>query len=83
MGKHISSIELSPTLTLSTCTDGLWLYDTTRGMNLSMRAKTETEAFVEALDYYQGRLAEVEKAHAELQGMVEKFVQGLPEELLP
>ncbi len=37
-----------------------WLYDTTRGMNLSMRAKTEQAAFIEALMYYQKRLSKVE-----------------------
>lgn len=37
MGKHINSTKLTETLTLSECSDGFWLYDKTRGMNLSMR----------------------------------------------
>lgn len=37
MGKHTT---LTKTLTLSECSDGFWLYDETRGMNLSMRART-------------------------------------------
>lgn len=42
MGKHINSTKLTETLTLSECSDGFWLYDKTRGMNLSMRAKNDT-----------------------------------------
>lgn len=53
---------------------GFWLYDETRGMNLSMRAKTERDAFVEALTYYQEQLLEVEKAHEELTEKVDAFV---------
>lgn len=75
MSKQISSVVLSDTLTLSTCTDGLWLYDKTRGMNLAMRAKTDTGAFVEALTYYQNRLLEVEKAHKDLKSKVDAFVE--------
>ena len=74
MGKHISSVKLTDTLTISTCTDGLWLYDKTRGMNLSMGAKTETDAFVEAITYYQKRLSEVEAAHGDLKAKVDEFV---------
>lgn len=81
MGKHISSTKLSDTLTLSTCTDGLWLYDSTRGMNLSMRAGDERAALVEALTYYQGRLTTVEREHKELKGKVDAFVDQFVEKL--
>lgn len=74
MGKTISSTELSPTLVLSECTDGFWLYDKTRGMNLSMRAKTPTDAFVEALTYYQRRLSELERAYWDMKDKVDAFV---------
>jgi hypothetical protein len=73
-------VKLSETLTLCEYQNpkngsfGFWLYDKTRGMNLSMRAKTSTEAFVEALAYYQKRLTEVEKQHAELSAKVDVFV---------
>jgi hypothetical protein len=43
-------------------------------MNLSMYAKSKDAAFIEALHYYQKRLAEREKALAALQGKVEGFV---------
>lgn len=59
---------------------GFWLYDKTRGMNLSMRAKTETEAFVEALTYYQKRLKEVETELSSLQLKVNNFVCQFVEE---
>lgn len=70
----ISHINLTPTLGLSECHDGYWLYDKTRGINLSMRAKTPTDAFVEALGYYQRRLADVERDHKALSTKVDAFV---------
>lgn len=77
-------VKLSETLVLSEftfgCNHGFWLYDKTRGMNLSMQAKTETDAFVEALTYYQRRLAEVEKKHSELSKKVSAFVDQFTEE---
>ncbi|WPK37415.1 hypothetical protein [Escherichia phage AV123] len=39
MSKVINHKELNPTLSMSECTDGFWLYDDTRGMNLAMREK--------------------------------------------
>lgn len=74
MSKAISSVHLTDTLTLSECNDGFWLYDKTRGMNLSMRAKTESAAFIECISYYQKRLAEVETDHRALSEKVESFV---------
>lgn len=79
MGKHISSIGLTETLTLSEFSDGFWLYDNTRRMNLSMRAKTPQDAFVECISYYQKRLADVESAHRELMAKVDVFVEQFVE----
>lgn len=73
--KPISSIQLSETLNLSECRDGFWLYDTTRGMNLAMRAKTKDAAFLEALDYYQERLSQVEREYADLSAKINAFVE--------
>ena len=80
-------VKLSDTLDLCEYTSersgsfGFWLYDETRGMNLSMRAKSERDAFVEALHYYQDRLTEVEKEHACLAAKVDAFVaQFVPDE---
>lgn len=66
--------KLSDTLDLSDCLDGFWLYDKTRGMNLSMRAKTEQAAFIECITYYQNRLIEVESKLDSLQSKVNAFV---------
>lgn len=54
---------------------GWWLWDETRGMNLAIRAETERDAFVEALEYYQSRLAQVEAEHKELSKRVDAFVE--------
>jgi hypothetical protein len=77
-------VELSETLSLaefkSGGSAGFWLYDTTRGMNLSMRAKSATDAFVEALHYYQARLEAVEQAHTKLRAQVDAFVSQFAED---
>ena len=75
MAKTIHSWKLSDTLHLTECTDGFWLYDDTRGMNLSMRAKTSGAAFVKALTYYQERLKKVETDYHSLQAKVDAFVE--------
>ncbi len=81
MGRRaISSEKLTETLTLSLCHDGFWLYDKVLGMNAGMRGKTEKDAFVEALMYYQGRLKEVEQAYTELARKVDVFVSQFIEE---
>ena len=79
MAKCLKSTELGVNLTLSECTDGFWLYDGTRGMNLSMRAKTPTAALVEALEYYQGRLKQVEIDYRLLKGKVDIFLEQFEE----
>ena len=53
---------------------GFWLYDETRGMNLSMRAKSERAAFIEALTYYQQRLICVEGEQRVMSEKVNAFV---------
>ena len=74
----ISTISFNnDTLHLSECHDGFWLHDDTRGKNLSMRAKTPEQAFTEALDYYQGRLKEVETEHKLLTKKVDAFIDSI------
>jgi hypothetical protein len=80
MGKVIKHEVLTSKLALSECTDGFWLYDETRGMNLAMRAKTEREAFIKALEYYQDRLKDVESAHKSLTKRVNEFVSQFKED---
>ena len=80
MSKVINHKELSPTLSMSECTDGFWLYDDTRGMNLAMREKTEEAAYIEALEYYQERLKEVETNYKSLKSKVDHFISQVADD---
>lgn len=73
----IRRIKLTSTLTITECKDGYSLYDYTRGMNLSMRAKTEQDAYVDAITYYQERCAEIEKKKKKLYDSVNNFIESL------
>ena len=77
MGKAIKHIKLTDSLTISERNDGYWLYDYTRGMNLSMGAETQENAFVEALTYYQKRCAEVEQKKKKLYDRVNNLIESL------
>ena len=54
---------------------------TTRGMNIAVRAKTEQEACINALLYYQKRLKEVESDLESLDSKVQDFLAKLGIEL--
>ena len=81
MGNY-KAIFKNDTITLSKHIDknDFWLYDYTRGMNLSMKAKTERDAFVEALTYYQKRLLKVETDFKVLNDKVSTFVSSVVDE---
>lgn len=68
------------TLTKHPDKDDYWLYDKTRGMNLAMNAKTEQEAFILALTYYQKRLKTVETELHSLKDKVDSFINGFMDE---
>lgn len=71
----LSTILKTSTLSLNKDNNGeYWLYDYTRKMNLGMRAKTQEDAFIDAIEYYQDRLAEMETAYYTLSKKVETFV---------
>lgn len=80
MSKAIKTLKLSDTLELSQWGDGFWLYDTTRGMNVSMRVKSDIEALIEALMYYQKRLKIIEDKYKDISQRVELFVSQFPED---
>lgn len=80
MSKVLSQTKLNNTLTLSECNDGIWLWDDTRRMNLSIRAKSNTDALVKALEYYQKRLMKIEQEHADLKEKVDIFVAQFAED---
>lgn len=73
MAKFIRSIFKTDTLSLCECNDGFYLYDYVIGMNISMRAKTEHDAVIEALTYYQKRLQKVNAEYKDLYTKVETF----------
>ena len=74
MTKVIRTVFKIDTLSLHECEDGYYLYDYVIGMNLSMRAKTEQEALIEGLTYYQKRLKEVKLEYRKLSDKIENFV---------
>lgn len=74
MGKALRKVFKIETLSLHECTDGYYLYDYVIGMNISMRAKTEQDAYIEALLYYQRRLVEVKVDYKTLNDKVESFL---------
>lgn len=78
MSKCISHTQLTPTLELSECKDGFWLWDETSKQNLVTQAKTAQDALVTALEYALERCARIEKAHAGLVKKVEAFVAQFP-----
>lgn len=78
--KAIRNIKLTDNLTLSECKDGYWLYDYTIGMNLSMSAKTQEDAFIEGITYYQKRLKKVEDDFRKLNKSVSVFIDSVSDE---
>lgn len=79
--KAIKNRKLTDTLTMSECKDGYWLYDYTRSMNLSMKVKTEEDAFVEAITYYQKRTKEVEDKLNRFDKSINSFIESISDEL--
>ena len=79
MGKAIRIVFKIDTLSLVECNDGYYLYDTVVGMNIAMRAKTEQDACIEALLYYQRRLVEVKTEYKILNDKVESFLSKFAE----
>lgn len=79
MGKVVASFVVLPTLQLTEQTDGYWLWDTTRQMNLAMRAETAEGALIEAIKYYQNRCANVERTLNKLTEHVNHFVESVKE----
>jgi hypothetical protein len=78
--KAIRQIKYTDTLVLSECSDGFFLYDYSRGMNVVMRAKDETASLIEALIYYQARTNEVENKLTKLTTLVENVKSLLDDE---
>lgn len=80
MGKVIKLVVKTENMQLHECVDGFWLYDETRGMNLAMKAKSEQDAFLDTLEYYQERLTLIESQYNDLKAKVDAFVDLFPNE---
>lgn len=74
---HIKTTKLTETLSLSECTDGFWIYDKMQGINISMRAKDETAAFIEAIGYYQRRTHSLKGRVKHFEKSFENFLSEL------
>jgi len=62
LGDKVMKSELvfkTDTLELTKQRDGYWLWDSTREMNLSMRAADERVTLINAIEYYQKALLEI------------------------
>ena len=80
MGKFIRTVFKTETLSLCECTDGYYLYDTIQGSNISMYKKTEQEACIEALLFYQKRYGILKSEHKELNNKVDQVLSILVDE---
>lgn len=74
MGKVIRKVFKIDNLSLHECTDGYYLYDYVIGMNLAMREKTEQDAYIRALTYYQSNLQKVKEDYNNLNDKVQNFI---------
>jgi hypothetical protein len=74
MAKAIRNVFKLDTISLYECNDGYYLYDYVVRMNISMRAKTEQDACIEALLWYQKKLASSKLDYKTLNDKVENFV---------
>lgn len=77
MSKEKEHTKLTDTLTLSKIDGRYWLWDETRGMNLAMGVSTQTEAFTEALTYYQNRTTKLTKELTKLKNNVDTFLDSV------
>ncbi len=74
MGKAIRNIFKTDTLILTECTDGYYLFDKVAGFNIAIHAKTEQQALINGLNYYQRFHSQLKKDYEELNNKVENFL---------
>lgn len=80
MGKAIRTVFKVDTLSLVECIDGYYLYDYVIGMNISMRARTEQDACIQALLWYQKSYTESKLRYKDLSDKVENFLSQFDRE---
>lgn len=82
MGSRVLQHEkLTNTLALSKCTDGYWLYDQQASINTAMHCKTERDAFISTIEYYQRWVTNLQKTNRVLRKASLDFVENVAEEL--
>ena len=74
MGKAIRNVFKTDTLTLTECTDGYYLWDKVAGFNIAIHAKSEQQALIDGLDYYQRYHSKLQKDYKELDNKVQNFL---------
>jgi len=74
MGKAIRNVFKTDTLTLTECTDGYYLWDKVAGFNITIHAKSEQQALIEGIEYYQRYHSKLQKEHKELSNKVDSFL---------
>lgn len=72
--KPIETIFKTNKISLTKCPDGFWLYDYVLGLNISMRAKTEIDAMIEGLTYYQKNLESTKDKLKTIEKKVSNFI---------
>jgi len=80
MAEKCELVFRNDTITLSKCRNGFWLYDKVAGMNLSMEAETEQNAFIETIMYYQKQYVKSKESYKDIYGKVKSFVEQFIEE---
>lgn len=75
--KAIREVFRLDTLVMHECTDGYYLYDNVAGINISMRAKTERDAFIEAIKYYQSITQKLVDENLSLNSKIDSIIDIL------
>ena len=70
-------VKLSDTLTLIERKDGYWIHDKIQGINVALRAKTERDAFVMALSFYQKYYYLNKQKNESIYKKVNSFIEDL------
>ena len=74
MAKAIRNVFKTDTLVLTETNDGYYLWDNFAKCNIAMHAKSEQQALIEGLEYYQTYHYKLKKEYKELNDKVESFL---------
>jgi len=80
MGKALRNVFKTETLVLTECSDGYYLWDKVAGFNIAIHAKSEQQALIDGLEYYQKYHSKLQKEYNELNNKVESFISQFDDE---